>query len=283
LAGGKATRLYPITKSVCKQLLPIYNKPMIYYPLSTLLLAGIKDILIICAQADLLNFKELLGDGSFIGVKITYVIQPRPEGIAQAFLLGERFIGQDKVCLVLGDNIFYGDGITELLKEACARKSGASIFAYQVRDPQRYGVVTFNKNNKATRIEEKPKNPRSDWAVTGLYFYDNSVVRIAKKLKPSKRGELEITDVNQAYLKQKKLHVQLLGRGYAWLDTGTYDSLIDASAFIKTIEERQGMMIGCIEDIAFRRGFISRKQLRQIGLSYKTDYGRYLLSIANNE
>lgn len=282
LAGGRATRLFPITKGVCKQLLPVYNKPMIYYPLSTLMLAGIKDILIITTPTDQYNFTNLLGDGSHLGIHISYAIQERASGIAQAFLIGEDFIGKDNVCLVLGDNIFHGDKLTRLLQQAKSRKSGASVFAYQVADPKRYGVVSFNKNNKATSIVEKPNNPRSDWAVTGLYFYDNSVITIAKSLKPSARGELEITDVNQTYLKRRKLNVQLLGRGYAWLDTGTYDSLIDASVFIKTIEERQGMMVGSVEEIAYRMRFISARQLSKLGASYKTTYGHYLQRIAKH-
>ena len=282
LAGGKATRLYPITKGVCKQLLPVYNKPMIYYPLSTLMLAGIKDILIICSIVDLENYQKLLRDGSSLGIRITYKIQPRPEGIAQALVIGEKFIGNSRVCLILGDNIFYGDGLTEHLRQATSAKKGATIFATQVRDPQKYGVITFNGKGRPVRIEEKPQKPKSDWAVTGIYFYDASVVKIAKALKPSQRGELEITDINRHYLKKGKLHVKLLGRGSAWLDTGTYDSLIDASVFIKTIEERQGMLVGSIEEIAFRQGFISAAALRHLAGDYKTSYGKYLTEIAGH-
>ena len=280
LAGGKATRLYPITKSICKQLLPVYNKPMIYYPLSTLMLGGIQDILVISTSNDIESFKNLLGDGGHLGIRINYAIQPKPEGIAQAFLIGENFIGKDSVCLILGDNIFYGDKLTYLLAQAISMKSGAKVFAYQVADPKRYGVVTFDKNKKVTSIMEKPKNPKSDWAVTGLYFYDNQVINIAKKLRPSQRGELEITDINKIYLKHGKLKVELLGRGFAWLDTGTYDSLIDAAVFIKTIEERQGLMIGSVEEIAYRKKFINAHQLYQLGRSYNTTYGKYLQKTA---
>jgi len=282
LAGGKATRLYPITKGVCKQLLPVYNKPMIYYPLSVLLLAKIRDILIISTPKDINNFKYLFGDGSPLGLKISYAVQPNPKGIAQAFLVGEKFIDGDEVCLILGDNIFYGDKLTSLLKEAKTLKNGATIFAYNVSDPNRYGVISFDKKHKVTSIVEKPKKPKTNWAVTGLYFYDNQVVKIAKKIKPSQRGELEITDLNKEYLKKKKLNVKLLGRGFAWLDTGTYDSLIDASIFIKTIEERQGLKIGCVEEIAFRMGFINAKQLIKLAKSIKTNYGFYLNQLAKN-
>lgn len=283
LAGGKATRLYPITKGLCKQLLPVYNKPMVYYPLSTLMLAGIRDILIISTRHDVDNFRNLFGAGADLGIHISYAVQDVPNGIAQAFIIGQEFIGKDPVCLVLGDNIFYGDKLTTILASAGKRSSGGTVFAYQVADPQRYGVVTFDKRMKATSIIEKPKNPRSDWAVTGLYFYDNRVIDIAKSLKPSARGELEITDVNRVYLKKNKLHVELLGRGFAWLDTGTYDSLIEASMFIKTIEERQGMMIGSVEEIAYRMGFISAKKLHQLGTSYRTTYGHYLQKVARHE
>ncbi|MCK5493934.1 MAG: glucose-1-phosphate thymidylyltransferase RfbA, partial [Candidatus Omnitrophica bacterium] len=248
LAGGKATRLYPVTKGVCKQLLPVYDKPMIYYPLSVLMLAGIKDILIISTPEDLPRFKDLLNSGEDYGLNIEYAEQKEPKGLAEAFIIGEGFIGKDSVCLVLGDNIFFGHGISEILKEIVLQKQGATVFGYYVKDPQRYGVVEFDSNNDVISIEEKPKNPKSNWAITGLYFYDNSVVEIAKSIKPSERGELEITDVNNVYLERKQLKVKSLGRGYAWLDTGTHDSLLDASMFIKTIEERQGLKIGCIEE-----------------------------------
>ncbi len=283
LAGGKATRLYPITKSVCKQLLPIYDKPMIYYPLSVLMLAGIREILIISTPTDLPLFEKLFGDGKELGLKISYKEQPKPQGIAQAFLVGEKFIGQDPVCLILGDNIFYGDRLTVLLKQAAKTKTGASVFAYNVSDPERYGVVAFNKNLQATSIEEKPQKPKSNFAVTGLYFYDANVVAYAKKIKPSARGELEITDINRLYLKNKKLNVKVLNRGYAWLDTGTYTSLTDASIFIKTIEDRQGLKIGCIEEVAFNQGWITKKQLLVLADAIPTSYGTYLKKIATRE
>ncbi len=283
LAGGKATRLYPITKGVCKQLLPVYDKPMIYYPLSALMFAGIKDILIISTSKDIGSFKNLFNGGEDLGLKISYAIQPEPKGIAQAFLVGESFIKKDPVALVLGDNIFYGHNLTTLLKNAARLKSGATVFAYYVQDPERYGVVSFNNKMKATSIVEKPKDPKSNWAVTGLYFYDNKVVDITKKLKPSARGELEITDVNKAYLAHGKLKVELLGRGYAWLDTGTYNSLIEASMFIKTIEERQGLKIGCVEEIAYRQGFISKGQLKKLADHIPTAYGEYLRKILKHE
>ena len=279
LAGGRATRLYPITKGICKQLLPVYDKPMIYYPLSTLLLSGIKDILIISTQEAIPQFKNLFGDGECFGINIDYLHQDNPNGIAEAFLIGENFIGRDSVCLVLGDNIFFGNGLSEELKKASAQKTGATVFGYCVQNPQRYGVLEFDENNKVISLEEKPKIPKSNWVVTGLYFFDNKVVDIAKSIKPSARGELEITDVNQAYLKKGELKVNLLGRGYAWLDTGTYTSLIDASNFIKTIEERQGLKIGCVEEISYREGFISKEKLRSLGESIKTSYGEYLLSL----
>jgi glucose-1-phosphate thymidylyltransferase len=279
LAGGKATRLYPITKGICKQLLPVYDKPMIYYPLSILMLAGIREILIISTPEALPRFKDLLGDGKDYGISLSYAEQKEPKGLADAFIIGEKFIGTDNVCLVLGDNIFFGPGLSELLKEAHDTKKGATIFAYHVKDPQRYGVVEFDESFRVTSIEEKPEVPRSDWVVTGLYFYDNDVVRIAKNIKPSKRGEIEITAVNNAYLQKNELKVKLLKRGYAWLDTGTYDSLIDSSIFIKTIEDRQGLKIGCIEEIAFRRGFIDEKQLEILSKQINTSYGEYLLSI----
>jgi glucose-1-phosphate thymidylyltransferase len=279
LAGGRATRLYPITKGICKQLLPVYDKPMIYYPLSVLMLAGIRDILIISTPEALPRFKDLFGDGKDYGIKLSYAEQKEPKGLADAFIVGEKFIGKDSVCLVLGDNIFFGTALSELLKEASETKKGATIFAYYVKNPQRYGVVEFDKNCKVLSIEEKPKAPKSNWVVTGLYFYDNDVVRIAKDIKPSKRGEIEITDVNNVYLQKKELKVTLLSRGYAWLDTGTYDSLIDSSIFIKTIEERQGLKIGCIEEIAFRKGFIDAKQLKKLSKQINTSYGEYLSAI----
>lgn len=283
LAGGRATRLYPITKGVCKQLLPVYDKPMIYYPLSVLMLAGIRHILIISTAQDVPNFRNLLGDGKTLGLNVSYEVQPHPGGIAQAILIGEQFIGKDGISLILGDNIFYGDKLTVFLKESASVKDGATVFAYNVKDPQRYGVITFDKDLKATSIVEKPQDPKSNWAVTGLYFYDNHVVEIAKDLKPSQRGELEITDVNKVYLQRGKLKVKLLGRGYAWLDTGTYDSLIDASVFIKTIEDRQGLKIGCIEEIAYRKGFITADQLSEIAGTIPTSYGDYLRQVVQYE
>lgn len=279
LAGGRATRLYPVTKAICKQLLPVYDKPMIYYPLSVLMLAGIRDILMISTHEALPRFVDLFGDGKDYGIKISYAEQREPRGLADAFLVGETFIGTDRVCLVLGDNIFFGHGLSDLLKEALAQKEGATVFGYYVKDPQRYGVIEFDKNNHVISIEEKPTNPKSNWAVTGLYFYDNTVIEMAKRVKPSKRGELEITDINNAYLSKKQLKVQLMGRGYAWLDTGTYDSLIDASVFIKTIEERQGLKIGCIEEIAYRMGFIDVSQVRKFANQINTSYGEYLKKI----
>ncbi len=283
LAGGKATRLYPITIAVSKQLLPVYDKPMIYYPLSTLMLAGIKDILVISTPEALPSIRELLGDGSKFGIKLSYAQQAKPAGIAQAFIVGEEFIGKNNVCLILGDNIFSGPGLSKLLQEAVRIKRGAAVFGYYVRDPQRYGVIEFDKKLKAVSIEEKPKQPKSNFAVTGIYFYDNQVASIAKHLKPSARGELEITDVNKVYLKKKALQVKLMGRGYAWLDTGTYDSLLDAAAFIKTIEDRQGLKIGCIEEVAFRMGYISAKQLEILGQAILTSYGEYLKNIAREK
>ena len=284
LAGGKATRLYPITKGVSKQLLPVYDKPMIYYPLSVLMLAGIRDILIISTAKDIPNFKNLFEDGRELGLRIQYAVQSEPRGLADAFIVGEKFIGKDSVSLVLGDNIFYGDRLTFLLKDAVKQKQGATIFAYYVQNPERYGVVTFDKNFQATSIVEKPQNPKSNWAVTGLYFYDNQVISIAKNLKPSARGELEITDVNQEYLRRKKLKVHQLGRGYAWLDTGTYGSLIDASLFIKTIEDRQGLKIGCVEEIAYRMRFINKAQLLKLARSMNsTTYGDYLHYVIKTE
>ncbi len=283
LAGGKATRLYPITKSVCKQLLPVYDKPLIYYPLSVLMLAGIRDILIISTPTDIGHFQNIFNDGSHLGLNIEYAAQPQAQGIAQAFIIGEKFIGRDRVALILGDNIFFGDKLGSVLSEALSNKKGATIFAYKVSDPQRYGVISFDKNGKPNSIIEKPSKPISDWAVTGLYFYDHHVVDIAKRLKPSARGELEITDLNRVYLKKQQLHVQLLSRGFAWLDTGTPDSLLDASVFIRIIEERQGLKIGCIEEVAFRMKFITTKQLLSLAAAINTPYGQYLQRIAASE
>ena len=279
LAGGKATRLLPITKAISKHLLPVYDKPMIYYPISTLMLAGIRDILIISTPEDIPRFKNLLGDGEEIGVKFSYAIQPEPRGIAEAFIIGESFIEKESTCLILGDNIFHGHGLLELLKEAVSDKEGATVFGYYVRDPQRYGVIEFDGDERVISIEEKPKKAKSNWVVTGLYIYDENVVEIAKRLKPSGRGELEITDVNNEYLKKGKLKVKLLGRGYAWLDTGTHDSLIDASIFMKTIEERQGLKIGCIEEIAYRMNYIDRGKLKSLSQGMNSAYGEYLRRI----
>ncbi|MCX5703962.1 MAG: glucose-1-phosphate thymidylyltransferase RfbA [Candidatus Omnitrophica bacterium] len=283
LAGGKATRLYPITLGVCKQMLPIYDKPMIYYPLSALMLAGIRDILVISTPLDLPRFKDALGDGRQLGIKLSYAAQREPKGIAQSLIIAEKFIGKNSVCLILGDNIFYGSNLAEIFKEAVTLNEGALIFGYYVKDPKRYGVIEVDCDCNVVSIEEKPKKPKSNWAVCGLYFYDNTVVRIAKSLKPSARGELEITDVNREYLKRGKLKVRLLGRGYAWLDTGTYDSLIDASVFIKTIEERQGLKIGCIEEVAYRMGYINKKQLGKLASGIETSYGEYLKRILTDE
>lgn len=277
LAGGSGTRLYPITRGVSKQLLPIYDKPMIYYPLSVLMLAGIRKILIISTPEDLPDYQRLLGDGDAFGVHFSYAVQPSPNGLAQAFLIGEKFIGKDACCLILGDNIYFGQAFSPKLKSVTARLSGATIFAYQVMDPERFGVVEFDKQFKVLSIEEKPQRPKSNWAVTGLYFYDNQVVDFAKQIKPSSRGELEITCLNQMYLKHGQLNVELLGRGFAWLDTGTHDSLIEASMFVQTVEKRQGFKIACLEEIAWRNGWLTDEQVRKSAEKLaKTGYGQYL-------
>jgi glucose-1-phosphate thymidylyltransferase len=281
LAGGSGTRLYPITKSISKQILPIYDKPMIYYPLSNLISAGIREVLIISTPEDIGHFKKLLEDGSRLGLKIEYAVQPSPDGLAQAFIIGEKFIGKDNVCLILGDNLFYGYGLTEILESSAKIKSGAIVFGYYVKDPKRYGVVDFDMNGKVLSLEEKPEYPKSNYAVTGLYFYDNSVVEKAKNLKPSARGELEITDLNKIFLQEDNLQVKLLGQGMAWLDTGTHESLLQASNFIATIESRQGLKVACIEEIAYSKGFINKEQLLTIGMLMKNNnYGQYLIDLA---
>lgn len=284
LAGGSGTRLYPITMSVSKQLLPIYDKPMIYYPLSTLMLAGIREILVITTPQDQAQFVRLLGDGKQYGIDLQYAVQPSPDGLAQAFIIGKEFIGRDNVALVLGDNIFYGHGLTEDLHRASERKDGATVFAYQVRDPERYGVVEFDGDGRAISLEEKPDDPRSHWAVTGLYFYDNRVVDVARDLKPSPRGELEITDVNKVFLEWNALHVEKLGRGIAWLDTGTHESLQQASSFIQALQERQGLMVSCLEEIAYREGWMTAEDVERIGtLMKKNEYGQYLLRMLEQD
>ncbi|NSW45557.1 MAG: glucose-1-phosphate thymidylyltransferase RfbA [Bacteroidales bacterium] len=284
LAGGSGTRLYPITISISKQIVPIYDKPMIYYPLSVLMMAGIKEILIISTPKDISLYENLFHDGSHLGLKISYAIQPSPDGLAQAFIIGEEFIGNSEVCMILGDNIFYGYGLRKMLKEAASLKQGATVFGYYVKDPERYGVAEFDKEGKVISIEEKPKNPKSNFAITGLYFYDNTVVEKAKTLKPSARGELEITDLNRLYLNENKLNVKLLSRGMAWLDTGTHESLLLASNFIATIEQRQGLKVACIEEIAYREGFIDKQQLISLASMFRNNpYGEYLLDIANDK
>lgn len=283
LAGGSGSRLYPITKGVSKQLLPVYDKPMIFYPISALMLAGIRDILIITTPQDLNSFKRMLGDGADLGIRISFAVQPNPDGLAQAFIIGEEFIGKDNVCLVLGDNIFWGQGFSPKLVSAANRNSGATIFGYNVHDPERFGVVEFDANQRAISIEEKPKQPKSNYAVTGLYFYDNDVISIAKSVKPSARGELEITSINQVYLEQGNLNVELLGRGFAWLDTGTHDSLLEAAMFVETIEKRQGYKIACLEEIAWRNGWLSNEQILQTANAFsKNSYGQYLTDLVKS-
>lgn len=283
LAGGSGTRLYPITKGVSKQLLPIYDKPMVYYPLSVLMLAGIRDILLISTPDDIAGFQRLLGDGKDLGINLSYAVQPSPDGLAQAFIIGEDFIGTDSVCLVLGDNIFYGQGFSPMLRTAATRNHGATVFGYQVKDPERFGVVEFDSERRVVSIEEKPLKPKSNYAVTGLYFYDNDVVDIAKQVQPSNRGELEITSINQVYLKRGALNVELLGRGFAWLDTGTHESLLEAAHFVETIEKRQGYKVACLEEIAFNNDWLAAEALQRIGKALsKNSYGQYLLSLVKD-
>ncbi|MGA2775761.1 MAG: glucose-1-phosphate thymidylyltransferase RfbA [Candidatus Omnitrophota bacterium] len=283
LAGGRSTRLYPITRSVCKQMLPVYDKPMIYYPLSVLMLSGIKEILIISTPQDTPRFKEMLGEGGDLGLKLSYAVQKEPKGIAESLILGERFIGKDSVCLILGDNIFYGDSLASFVQEGAILDDGALVFGYYVNDPKRYGVIEFDNNYNVISLEEKPHKPKSNCAVCGIYFYDNQAVKMVKRLKPSHRGELEITDLNKEYLKKGKLKVRLLGRGHAWLDTGTADSLIDAAMFIKTIEQRQGLKIGCIEEVAYRMGYITKGQLKKLAEKIDTGYGEYLKKVIDEK